>query len=165
MYAPDNPPVCMAPEYHGATVLRDRRIADYEARLRNSQTQAPVVPDTGYEDPYPVSTTGTGLLRGATSYSPCRLAGLLGWQPILWTANGLTAHRLTNSSLGLASATRYGVHDRDRVVEPIGLGITRQPAPQPRYQASMEMPDSLFEGEETDEGYVGYPPLSREIRL
>lgn len=42
----------------GATALRDQRIAEHEARLRNSQAQGPMAPDTEYDEPDLVSTTG-----------------------------------------------------------------------------------------------------------
>lgn len=51
----------------------------------------------------------------------------------------------------------------DQVVEPLGVGIARQLVPEPAYQGSMEMPGSPSEGEETYEGFVGYPTLPRGI--
>ena len=38
-----------------------------------------------------------------------------------------------------------------------------QPAPQPVPQGSLEMPDYPSVEEDTDEGFVGYPPLPRGI--
>ncbi len=54
-----------APIDDGATALRARRIAEYEARLQNSCAKAPAAYDVGYRDPEPTAATGTGLLRGA----------------------------------------------------------------------------------------------------
>ncbi len=161
---PRHPPTCTAPEDDGDIALQDRGIAEYEARV-----QAHVVPEAGYRDPDLVATTDAGLLRGARHgyllhpdrvSQPTRLAADATDSP--WARHQQRAHRLTNSQPQLTSATRYGVHDRVR--EPLGTGTAWQPAPQPAPQGSMEMPDSPSEEEDTDEGFVGYPPLPREIK-
>ncbi len=48
----------MAPIDDGATALRDRRIAEYEARLQNSHARASVAHDAGYREPEPTDATG-----------------------------------------------------------------------------------------------------------
>ena len=168
---PRHPLVHTAPEDDGATALRNRRIAKYGARLRKNQAQAPVALEVGYEDPQPATTTGTGLLRvaghgyllhpGRVS-RPTQLAAITVDSP--WARHQQRAHRLSNGHSRSASGTRYGVHGQDWVAEPFGPGMAHKPAPQPRYQGSMEMPDSPSEGEEADEGYVGYPPLPQGMR-
>ena len=45
--------------------LRDRWIAEYEARLRANWAQPMVEPEKGYDEPDPVATSGAGLLLGA----------------------------------------------------------------------------------------------------
>ncbi len=54
-----------APIDDGTTALRDRRLAEYEARLQNSCARASAAHDAGYRDPEPTAATGAGLLRGA----------------------------------------------------------------------------------------------------
>ncbi len=61
-----------APGNDGATALRDRRIAEYEARLRDSPLRYWI---PGMKDRVPVTTLGTGVLRGDTAIS-CTKAGL-----------------------------------------------------------------------------------------
>ncbi len=116
---PQYPPTCTAPEDDGATVLRDRRIAEYEARLQNSRARVSAAYDTGCRDPDPVATKGTGLLRGAGhSYllhpdwvsRPSRLAA--DTMDSLWARHQWRTHRLTNSQPRPTSATRYGEHER-----------------------------------------------------
>ncbi len=146
----------MVPKDDGATALRDRCIAEYEARLRNSQAQAPVAPDAGYDDPDLVTPMGAGLLRGAGHgyllhpdrvSRPSRLAADTMDCP--WDHQQQRAHKLTHSQPQMTSATRYGVHNW--VVEPLGAGIAQQLAAQLIPQGSMEMPDSPSMEEDTDE--------------
>ncbi len=47
-----------APTDDGATALRDRRIAEYKARLQNSHARASAAYDAGYRDPEPTAATG-----------------------------------------------------------------------------------------------------------
>ena len=112
---------------------------------------------------------GAGLLRGAGHgfllhpdrvSRPSQLAADTMDGP--WARQQQRAHRLTNSQPRQASATQYSVHER--VAEPLGAGMARQPALQPVPQDSMEMPDSPSAEEDTDEGFVGYPPLPRGIK-
>ncbi len=60
-----HPPTRTAPEDDGATALRDRHIAEYEARLQKSRARASAAYDAGCRDPELVAATGAGLLRGA----------------------------------------------------------------------------------------------------
>ncbi len=62
---PRQPSTHTAPTDDGATALRDRRIAEYEARLQNSQARATAVHDAGCRGPEPTAAMGAGLLRGA----------------------------------------------------------------------------------------------------
>ncbi len=62
---PRHLPSHTAPEDDRATTLRDRRIAEYEARLQNSRARGSAAYDAGCRDPEPVAATGVGLLRGA----------------------------------------------------------------------------------------------------
>ncbi len=55
----------MAPTDDGATALRDRRIAEYEARLQESWARASAAYDAGYVSPEPTAATGAGLLQGS----------------------------------------------------------------------------------------------------
>ncbi len=55
----------LAPEDDGATALRDRRLAEYEARLQHSQVRHPVRSENGPREGSPGATTGTGPMRGA----------------------------------------------------------------------------------------------------
>ncbi len=52
-----------APVNDGATALRDRRLAEYEARLNHSQARPTAT--KGDERSDPVAATGGGILRGA----------------------------------------------------------------------------------------------------
>ncbi len=131
------------PEDDGATALRDWHIAEYEARLQNSQARASAAYDAGCRDPEPVAATGAGLLRGARHdylLHPDRVS-----RPSRLAADTMgrhqqRAHRLTSSQPWTASAKQYGVHER--VVETIGARMTRQLAPPPVSLGPMEMPDS-----------------------
>ncbi len=163
------PPTHTAPEDDGATALRDRRIAKYEARLQSSWVRASAAYDAGCRDPDPVATTGAGLLRGAGHgyllhpeqvIRPSRLAADTMDGP--WAHHQQRVHRLTSSQPRPASATQYGAHKR--VVESIGARMARQPAPPPVSLGPMEMPDSPSAEEDSDEGFVGYPPLPRGIK-
>ncbi len=158
---PLHPPMRMAFKDDGATALRDWHTAKYEARLRNSQAQAPVAQILG-RDLDLIATTGAGLLRGA-GYGyflhpdrlsrPTWLTADLVDSP--WAHHQQRADGFTNNQPRSTSASQYGVHDW--VAEPLGTGMARQPAPQPIPQGSMEMPDPPSEGKETDEGYAVIP--------
>ncbi len=54
-----------APVNDGATALRDRRLAKYEARLNHSQARPTATTEIGDERSDPVAATGSGILRGA----------------------------------------------------------------------------------------------------
>ncbi len=54
-----------APVNDGATALRDRRLAEYEARLNNSQARPTATTEIGDERSDPMAATGSGILRGA----------------------------------------------------------------------------------------------------
>ncbi len=158
-----------APTDDGATVLRDRRIAEYEARLQNSRARASAAYDAGYRDPELTAAMGAGLLRGAGHgyllhpdrvSRPSPLAADTTDGP--WARHQQRAHRLTLSQPRSASATQYCVHER--VVETIGARMHRPPAPPPVNLCPMEMPDSPSAEEDTDEGFVGYPSLPQGIR-
>ena len=123
-----------APTDNGATALRDRRIAEYEARLQNSRARAAAAYDAGCRDPEPMAATGAGLPRGAGHgyllhpdrvSRPSRLAADTTDGP--WAHHQQRASRLTPSQPRPASATQYGVHER--VVETIGARMHRLPAP------------------------------------
>ncbi len=153
----------------GATALRDRRIADYEARLQNSRARTSAAHDAGYRDPEPAAATGAGLLRGAGhSYllhpdrvsRPSRLAADTTDGP--WARHQQRVQRLTSSQPQSASATQYGV--QERVVETIGARMHRQPAPPPVNLCPMEMPDSPSREEDIDEGLVEYSAMPQGIR-
>ena len=114
-----------APTDDGATALRDRCIAEYEARLQNSRARASAEYDAGYRDPEPTTATGAGLLRGAGHgyllhpdrvSRPSWLAADTTDGP--WARHQQRASRLTSSQPRPASATQYGAHKC--VVETIG---------------------------------------------
>ncbi len=158
-----------APTDDGATGLRDRRIAEYDARLQNSRARASAAYDAGCRDLEHTAATGAGLLRGAGHgyllhpdrvSRPSRLAADTTDGP--WAPHQQRAHRLTPSQPRSASATQYGAHER--VVETIGARMHRLPAPPPVNLFPMEMPDSPSAEEDTDEGFVGYPSLPQVIR-
>ena len=54
-----------APVNDGATALRDRRLAEYEARLNHSQARPTATTEIGDERSDPMAATGSGILRGA----------------------------------------------------------------------------------------------------
>ncbi len=58
-------PTHTPPEDDGATTLRDRCIAEYEAWLQNSRARASAAYDARCRDPEPVAATGAGLLGTA----------------------------------------------------------------------------------------------------
>ncbi len=125
-----------APTDDGTTALRDRRIAEYEARLQNSRARSSAAYDAGYVGPEPTTATGTGLLRGAGHgyllhpdrvRQPSRLAADTTDSP--WARHQQRASSLTPSQPRPASATRYGAHER--VVETIGARMHQLPAPPP----------------------------------
>ena len=160
---PRQPSARTAPTDDGATALRDRRIAQYEARLQNSQARASAAYDAGCRDPEPTAATGAGLLRGASHgyllhpdqvSRPSQLAADTTDGP--WARHQQRAHRLTPSQPRPASATQCGAHER--VVETIGARMHQLPAPPPVDLGPMEMPDSPSAEEDMDEGCVGYPP-------
>ncbi len=93
-----------APTDDGATVLRDWRIAEYEARLQNSCARASAAYGAGYRDPELTAAMGAGLLRGAGHgyllhpdrvSQPSRLAADTTDDP--WARHQQRAHRLTPS--------------------------------------------------------------------
>ncbi len=109
---PRQPSTGMAPIDDGATALRDRCIAEYEARLQNSRARASTAYDAGCRDPEPVAATGAGLLRGAGHgyllhpdrvSRPSRLAADTTDGP--WARHQQRAHRLTPSQPRPARAT------------------------------------------------------------
>ena len=54
-----------APVNDRATALRDRRLAEYEARLNYSQALPTATTKIGYDRSDPMAATGSGILRGA----------------------------------------------------------------------------------------------------
>ena len=153
----------------GATALRDRRLAEYEARLQNSRARASAAHDAGYRNPEPTAATGAGLLRGAGHgyllhpdrvSRPSRLAADTTDGP--WTRHQQRAQRLTTSQPRPANATQCGV--QERVVETIGARMHRLPAPPPINSGPMEMPDSPSLEEDLDEGLAEYSALPQGIR-
>ncbi len=147
---PWHTPTRTAPEDDGATALQDQRIAEYEARLKNSRARAAAAYDARCSDLEPVAATGTGLLRGA-GHSYLLHPDRVSWSSRLaadmmdgpWARHQQRAHKLTSSQPRSASATQYCAHEY--VVESIGARMTRQPAPRPVPQSLWRSRLSLCE--------------------
>ncbi len=153
----------------GATALRDRRLAEYEARLQDSRARDPAAHDAGYRNPEPTAATGAGLLRGAGHgyllhpdrvSRPSRLAADTTDGP--WTRHQQRAQRLTPSQPRPANATQCGA--QERVVETMGARTHRLPTPPPVNLGPMEMPDSPSLEEDLDGGLAEYSALPQGIR-
>ncbi len=154
----------LASEDDGAMALRDMRLAEYEARLQRSQARHVVRPENGPREGSPRATTGTGLMRGAghgyllhpsRASRPSRQAADVTDSP--WARHQQRAHRMVSEPTRGPEAIQGDVPEREKAEEFNGLRVARKPCP-------MEIPDSPSEGEETDEGYIGYPPLPPGIK-
>ena len=155
--------VPLAPEDDGATALRDRRLAEYEARLQRSQARHAVRPENGLRE-FPGATTGMGLMRGAghgyllhpsRARRPSRQAADVTDSP--WAHHQQRAHRMCSEPVRGAEAI-------PRAEEVNIPRVARKPVSQSWQPCPMEIPDSPSKGEETDEGYIGYPPLPPGIK-
>ncbi len=161
----------LAPEDDAATALRDRRPAEYEDRLQRSQARHVVRPENGPREGSPRATTGMGLMRGAghgyllhpsQTSRPSRQAADVTDSP--WTRHQQRAHRMVSEPVRGSEAIPRDVPEREMAEEFNGRRVARKPVSQPWQPCPMEIPDFPSEGEETDDGYVGYPPLPPGIK-
>ncbi len=129
----------------GATVLRDRRLAEYEARLKHSQARPTATTEIGDERSDLMVTTGGGILSGARHghllHPICasRLADNVTDSPR--ARHQQRTQKLNGTSTRSMDAIYGNVHYRERGMEQEGPVPSRQFAPRLRYQASMEIPD------------------------
>ncbi len=152
-----------APAKDGATALRDRRLAEYEARLNHSQARPTATTEIGDERSDPVAATGGGILRGAghgyllhpqCASRPSQLAANVTNSP--WARHPQRAQSLTRPSTRPLGAVYRDVHYREPGLEHEGTVPCQQFAPIQRCQASMETPDDASE-EDAQPEFVPLP--------
>ncbi len=154
-----------APVNDGATALRDKRLADYEARLNHSQARPTATTEIGDERSDPVAATGGGILRGAghgyllqpqCASRPSRLATNVTDSP--WARHQQRAQNLSQAPTRPSGAVYRDVHYRDPGLEHEGtIPCQQQFVPRQRYQTSMETPDDASETDAQPE----FVPLPR----
>ena len=151
------------PVNDGATALRDRRLAEYEARLNHSQARPTATTEIGDERSDPMAATGSGILRGAghgyllhpqCASRPSRLAANVTDSP--WARHQQRAQSLNKTSTRPSGAVYRDVHYREPSLEHEGTVPCQQFAPRQRYQASMETPDDASE-EDAQPEFVPLP--------
>ncbi len=130
--------ILLAPEDDGATTLRDRRLAKYEARLQRSQARHMVPPENGPLEGSPGTTTGTGFMRGAgqgyllhpsRASRPTRQAADVTDSP--WARHQQRAHQMVSEPIRGAEAIPRGVPERGWAVELNDPRVAQKPVSQP----------------------------------
>ncbi len=129
-----------APVNDGATALRDRRLAEYEARLNHSQARPTATTEIGDETSDPVAAMGGGILRGAghghllhpqCASWPSRLAANV--TDNLWAHHQQRAQSLNKTSTRPSGAVYKNVHYREPGLEHESKVPCQQFAPRQRY--------------------------------
>ncbi len=148
----------------GATALRDRCLAEYEARLNHSQARPTATMEIGDQRLDPMVAADGGILRGAghghllhpsCASRPSRLVANVTDRPCARLQQ--RAQKLNWTSTRPLDAIYGDVHYRERGLEQEGPVLSRQFAPRPRYQASLETPDDASEKDAQNPEFMPLP--------
>ena len=152
-----------APANDGATALRDRRLAEYEARLNHSQARPTATIGIGEERSDPMAATGGGILRGvghdtllhpSSASRHSRLAANVTDSPS--ARHQQRAQSLTKTSTRPTDAVYGDVHYWERGLEHEGTVPCQQFSPRQRYQDSLETPDDVSAEMHNSNSYLSH---------